>query len=541
MFKINLGHNKGFEWNKSENVYSKGYLFDEKDNLYQGQDLNIYFTCKSEDDFRNKVKLTNGSFAVITENKNILLVAVDRLRSIPLFYSLKDNIFYLSDNAYWIKNELDLKELDKISEQEFLLTGYVTDRDTLFAEIKQVQAGECLIVEEKNCQICIKPYRYYQYLHNNFFTESKEELFDKLDKVSENIFKRLINSVNGRTIVIPLSGGYDSRYIAAMLRKLNYKNVICFSYGKKGNGESKLSKKVAKNLGYKWYFIEYTKNKWRAQFNSNEGEKYLEYGNNLTSLAHLQDWPAVWELKKENKIPNDAVFVPGHSGDLLGGSWTPKPLDISKNDYKMSNVSEYLFKKHYYLFNLKDKCKKDLFLKKILKELNELEISDAESFVSLCECWNVENRQAKFIVNSVRVYEFFGYKWYIPLWDSELIDFWARVPLKFRIDKELYDDYLFGRLFSFFGVDYKKISSKNAKYFLKKIIKNNIFLLKAATSVNTYFIDYFSHPMSWYGIVNYYKYLNIMALGGHNINSLLVKITLRELKNILREKTKDIK
>lgn len=49
--------------------------------------------------------------------------------------------------------------------------------------------------------------------------------------------------------------------------------------------------------------------------------------------------------------------------DLFGGSWTPKPLDISKNNYKMSNVSDHLFMKHYYFFNLKDKHKKYLFFK----------------------------------------------------------------------------------------------------------------------------------------------------------------------------------
>jgi len=61
--------------------------------------------------------------------------------------------------------------------------------------------------------------------------------------------------------------------------------------------------------------------------------------------------------------------VPGHSGDLLGGSLTPKPLDIFKTDYNLNDVSDYLFKRHYCLFDLKDEYKKELFLKKIKKEL----------------------------------------------------------------------------------------------------------------------------------------------------------------------------
>jgi len=531
MFKITLQYNKGFKWNKSENIHSKGYLFDKEDNLYQGKDLNAYFNCASEGDFEKKIESANGSFAIITENKNILLVAVDRLRSIPLFYSLRDNKFYLSDNAYWIKNELNLKELDKTSEQEFLLTGYVTGNDTLFSEIKQIQAGEYLIVKEEKGTITIKNNKYYRYFHKDFFTDSKEILFDKLYTISGNYIKRLIKSVKGKTIVIPLSSGYDSRYIIAMFKKLNYKNVICFSYGKKGSYESEISRKVANKLDYKWYFIEYTKNKWRDWFNSNEGKKYLKYGNNLASLAHLQDWPAVYELKKNKKIPNDSVFVPGHSGDLLGGSHTPTPLDLSKTDYNSNDISDYLFRRHYCLFGLKYKHKKVLFIKKIKKELSGLEISNAENYVSLADCWNIANRQAKFIVNSVRVYEFFGYEWRIPLWDSELMDFWSKVPLKYIIKKELYDDYLFERLFNNLDVDFRKpINKKISK--LKSLIKNNKILYSIAKTIlnmKKYLLDYYTHPMNWYAIVSYYKYLKMIPLKAQ-INSILVKITIENLK-----------
>jgi len=65
-----------------------------------------------------------------------------------------------------------------------------------------------------------------------------------------------------------------------------------------------------------------------------------------------------------------------------------------------------------------------------------LEISYVESFVSLCECRNISVRQAEFIVNSVRVYEFFGYEWYSPIWNSEIMGFWAKVSLKYRIKKD---------------------------------------------------------------------------------------------------------
>jgi hypothetical protein len=46
MFKINLQYNKGFKWNHSENIHSKGYLFDEKDNLTNNYMFSYHFMSK---------------------------------------------------------------------------------------------------------------------------------------------------------------------------------------------------------------------------------------------------------------------------------------------------------------------------------------------------------------------------------------------------------------------------------------------------------------------------------------------------------------
>jgi asparagine synthase (glutamine-hydrolysing) len=478
MYKINLQYDKGFKWNNSENIHSKGFIFDKENNLYQGKDLNSYFSCRTDKDFIDKIASANGSFAIVIKNHNKLWIGVDRLRSIPLFYTLQNSILYISDSAYWIKDKLGLQELDKISEQEFLLTGYVTEKNTLFSDIKQVQAGEYLIVAQRNRNIITKINRYYRYLHKDFFNKSKEELLIKLDVISKNFTERLIKSANGRVIVIPLSGGYDSRYIAAMLKKFNYENVICFSYGKKGNWESEISKKVADKLGYEWHFIEYTKIKWKEWFDSKEMKEYLKYGNNLTSLAHLQDWLAVWELKKYNRIPNDSVFVPGHTGDFISGGHIPGKY-INRKKIEQNEIIKDIFRKHYNLWNWSSKYNKlaPIFKKKIISISENFYGKLPEEAANIFEYWEWQNRQAKFIVNSVRVYEIFGYEWRIPLWDSELMDFWSRVPLKYRIKKELYDDYLFKNIFKQYSILF---NNKNKQ---KKEI-NNLRKIKSLVKKN---------------------------------------------------------
>jgi hypothetical protein len=60
-----------------------------------------------------------------------------------------------------------------------------------------------------------------------------------------------------------------------------------------------------------------------------------------------------------------------------------------------------------------------------------------EDRVACCEMWNAEQRQSKYIINSVRTYEFVGARWR-TLWDYEFMDFFLRVPLELRYGQKLY-------------------------------------------------------------------------------------------------------
>ena len=85
-------------------------------------------------------------------------------------------------------------------------------------------------------------YCYYKYVPSRSSKPTdKEVLKEELERVTINIIDKVIRSANGRMIVVPLSGGYDSRVIASGLAHRGYRNVRCFSYGKKHNHESIIS------------------------------------------------------------------------------------------------------------------------------------------------------------------------------------------------------------------------------------------------------------------------------------------------------------
>lgn len=398
-------------------------------------------------EFNDLLLRFNGSFAFIVEYQDHLLCVADRIRSIPLFFAINPEGFTLSDDAYALKDQIS-HSLSEPNSAEFLATGYVTGPETLVNEIHEIQAGEYLIYTKSEGKYTVYPW--FRYLHGDFSDNTEEQLLRGLDTVMTGVFNRLLDTTvrQGKTIVVPLSGGLDSRLIVAMLKRLGARDVICFTYGKKGNRESEVSRKVAEALGFPWYFVEYSGRRWRDWYRSDEMRAYERYCSNLTSSPHFQDFLAVKILKNEGKIPDNAVFVPGHSGDMLAGSWIPK--DIGTLDHTYDQFVTHTLEQHYSLGRWKEDGDKDLdtfFQNRIRKSVGELMVTDAESLASAIEYFNFKERQAKFIVNSVRVYEYFGYEWRIPLWDSELIDFFLHIPLKFRLDQSLYNTYCYNEVF----------------------------------------------------------------------------------------------
>lgn len=390
----------------------------------------------------------NGEFAIVAETESRIFCAVDRLRRIPLFYTMTKDNFIVSDDAYYLKDKINPNFNEK-NAAEYLVTGYVTGDETLFDDIKQIESGELLIYQKSDN--LLKASYYFRFLHGNYYELSESQLLEMLDHVFINTFSRLIESVikQGKKLVVPLSGGLDSRIIIAMLKRLGASDVICISYGRKGNRESAISRKVAETLGYDWIFVEYTDQKWYECYNSKEADLYKLFAGNLCCMPQMQDFLAIRELKNRGSLPYNSVIVPGHAADMLSGSHIPRYYLDNSRKYDSETFLVDSLKKHYNLWKwLPESELEHIFKEKINKSAAGLEVKDNDACANAIEFFDFSERQSKFIVNSVRAYEFYGYEWRTPFWDTELVDFFLKVPLKHRIGQDLYKKYAGNRLFS---------------------------------------------------------------------------------------------
>jgi len=371
----------------------------------------------------------NGFFSIVMQTNEGVLAAVDRVRSLPLFYAVEGDTFYLSDDAEFLRTKLSRAPIDHDSVEELRFTGYVTGKRTLIATISQLQAGEYLVAEETSEGWTVRTHRYYEFRSRNPFFEEEAKFDATLTEVVFRCIDRLIRYADGRPIAIPLSSGADSRLIATALRYRNYQPLFAYTYGTRWSRDALGASRIAQVLEIPWRFVEYTRENWSYHWGSEQRKHYYRVASNWCSRPHLGDWIALQELS--DWLPPDTVFAPGHSGDFVAGSHIPHAYHSMKEITK-EQLTRDILNYHY------ESEDRELFRRRISEVVSIPEVMSLQQAVDTYEQWDWQERQAKYIVNSVRLYEYWGYDWWLPLWDSEFVEFWHQMPLQYRFARRWY-------------------------------------------------------------------------------------------------------
>lgn len=427
-------------------VWVKGYIFEHPQMKVFAEKLVQLVETANEEDIKKYLADVDGHFAIVLKTPEILFAAVDRIRSIPLFFADYLDHMILTDQPTKLDYKLCNLESPSALEDRLMLqmSGYCSGNATLLDGVKQLQSGEYL--KFSGCaKLDVKSYYTYHPANPVTITE-KVELKRSLEATSIRILQKIIDSAEGRAIVVPLSGGYDSRLVASGFAHLGYKNVKCFSYGQNNNFESSVSRKVAEKLGYEWKFIELTHDVVRTDFQSELHQDYFSFSNTFASVPVEHEFTAVRILKKSGWIPDDAIFVNGMSGDFLTGSHIPVTLQgdrggLNRQERK-GQILSALLNKHYSLWaHLESSDNKKLVAdnlwNEIEKEVNGLPKNSIDDF-GLYEFSEFKNRQTKYVITVQRIYEFFGYEWRLPLWDKEYLDYWENIQLTHKINRNLF-------------------------------------------------------------------------------------------------------
>lgn len=423
-------------WITGNSVYVIGWA-SKGNTCYSGKEFHQLIsslTVKKTFNIENACQLAkelNGSFALIIEWKDKVYLIADRTRSYPILYTMINGVTYITDDLLSMFRDYGFRPATDIRQAEvFLLSSLTFENHTVFKDTYGIQASEVVQLSDQKPEAERK--RYFIYKLN---TTEKQQLSPakeatKQNEIFKHIFQRMLDSApNVHNWIIPLSGGHDSRMVINQMHKLGVKNIICFTYGEAGNRQSSLSRQVAEALNYPWHYIEYNAEKWGKLRESKDFDSYFDFAFNGVSNPHIQDLLAVSELKDKGVLHPDDIFVPGHTYDFITGSQCLKGISDIKSDKDIIRHLRYSFNQWSY------KQRSPALYKEVLDMIHHTPLPPN----NFTEYYMWQEWHCKFLLNSVRVYEYFGFDWRTPLWDQELVDYWQ----KLHLDYKLYRNFLY--------------------------------------------------------------------------------------------------
>lgn len=458
---ILLRRNQAYCWYSERGVFVKGYFqLKSKPNIvYREKDAVSFFSSATDfPSFLELLEAVDGVFAVVIQHENTIWAAVDRARSMPLYYAVDGSA--ISDDSEYLRVHLKIAKgkTDPLRMAELMTAGAVSDCYTVYERIRQLTIGTA--VEWKNGQQ--KNATYYRHLAH-IQNYSREDAKAILRRTAETAMRNILKVVNGRPIVLSLSGGYDSRFIACMLKECGVEQVSCYTYGDKSSFEVSQSKRVADALGYRWTCVTYTDDDIAGQLDG-AGMTYINTCYQHDFGAYLQNFIAVKRLHEEGWFPQNAVFLTGLCHDMPTGAYQKRPNDIC---YPISSdgVAAYITDYRFVRYHLKNDARAK-YLKDLHRQIDDIgvEISNFQDFTRVADALDTSFSHSRRFLPMNYSHEYFGYEWLLPCWNQELLDFWYSLPYTLRIHQNLYEEWLLTDLCKNYEVDTKKHINQHTPY-----------------------------------------------------------------------------
>ncbi len=459
MNQVFLVYNYNYFWHTREELNFKGFFFDlDSNHFHESVALDDLHPIKERKAIREKLESIDGPFSIVRQTPEGILICTGTMSIFPVFYTWEDGKWLVSDSSDQLLNMKQEKQCNHEAFDEFLGAGFVLGNETLLKDIYKSRAAEILLLKPDGT---MESEIYSYFLPKAFWGDSLTELKVKLVYKLKNVIKRLIISLKDRSVVVPLSGGYDSRLIVSLLKLAGYQKVICFSYGRP-NKESELSERVAKELGYQWIFVDYRSLNTSNFQNDPVFQDYYRYVGNNYTMPYLQEYFAVKHLKDNNLIPDESVFIPGHGGDFLAGGHVKK---AAKTKRDLKNLAPHIAKKYFQFIPLGNSAKDQVIkrLEQWFASYNPPECATDPLFSVYVEDWDVKEKRSKFIFQSAQVFPFFGYALRLPLWHKDLRNLFRQVPFDLRLNQQLYYQLLEDEFFKPLGIFFEEEEMKEPR------------------------------------------------------------------------------
>jgi hypothetical protein len=333
----------------------------------------------------------------------------------------------------------------------FVAIGFFIDQDCYYKNEVCLRPATINTIDEKGFLIKSEPWFKWHYTPRDINPENALKEFTEL-------FELIIDEqTNSKKVILPLSGGLDSRSQAVALKHLG-KEVSSYSYSfKNGYNESKISEDIAEQCNFEFEKFEISKGYlWKSI------KSLAKINKCYSEFTHPRQMGVVDQLKLKGEL-----FSLGHWGDLLFDSTTDRQLSeeeelnlILKKIIKKGGLS--LASKLWDTWSLKGNFE-DYLRERVKVLLGEIKIDNSSAkiraFKSLywAPRWTSINLSIFETVAPIS----------LPYYDNRMCEFICTIPESILANRQLQIDYIKNRnkaVSKIMWQEHKPFNLSNYKY-----------------------------------------------------------------------------
>ncbi len=348
-----------------------------------------------------------GSFSgLLFDKKNKKwIIFTDHIGSNHIYYSTTNFGFVFSSeikNIYDFFKKKNIKtNLNELSAYFLLTYGFMLEDYTLSCEIKKLLPGHYLIIDEN--KLIIKQYFIFSNTPDIKMTEN--DIIDEIDIQFRRSVKLQFEKdlEYGYNHLVALSGGLDSRMTSWVAHELGYTQQINLTFSQSDYLDEKIPKSISRDLKHEWIF----KSLDNGLFLKDIDKTNIISGGNIlySGLAHAN---SILRLINFNEL---GLLHSGQIGDVIIGTY-------SKNRNKD------------FPFSAGDGA----FSKKLLHAIPsfnfEMDYKNQEMFI-------LYNRGFSGINYGLLLTQEYT-ETMSPFYDVELLEFALHIPMKYRLNHNIY-------------------------------------------------------------------------------------------------------
>ena len=375
----------------------------------------------------NFASFLTGPFVIVIvdEEKDVVLVANDRIADQPLFYFNDGRAIYFGREMKSLLLAPSLeRELNLAAVAGFLANGYFTREHTLIEGVEAMDSATVLQIKRGQ----VTRHRYWKFeLEEGGPDRGPAYYQEALSGLLRQAVRRCLQTDNSYGIL--LSGGYDSRGIlGCYFEEGKGRELNTVSWGREEDipgSDCAVAKRLAQRLGAHHGFYKLSPQEIIDNF-----REHIFLGEGLTDFPESYD--VFHRIRERQNI--DIVL----RGDQRFGcsEWTTvhdelsmlRSLDLRSFRY-IENYQKVLKPSYYHLF-----C--------------DLDANTMSHVSSTCNAKNIHNRREslhlgvrlKRYLNPLNYVKNFALESFRPLLDHDILDFVSTLPLRYRLGKRLWQE-----------------------------------------------------------------------------------------------------